>query len=215
MGYYQPGGFLIGGLLPLFFYWDNQILVNLFLYLCIIYLSVQLFWRGEGFLNRISALGNTFLGIFYTSWLLSHLILLFKLPYGKAYIFFILLVIWIGDTAAYYIGSNWGRHKLAPHISPKKTIEGAIANLIGGILGAFIAREWFLNSWGLMNTLLVSILLNGLGQLGDLSESLLKRGCSVKDSGHLLPGHGGVLDRLDSLIFSAPAMYYYCYFIHI
>lgn len=216
LGYYRYGGFLAGGLLPLFFYWNKPLLVNLVLYLFVtILLSSQLFWRGEGFLKGISALGNTFLGIFYTSWLLSHFILLYKLPQGREYIFFLLLVIWIGDTAAYYVGGVWGRHKLAPHISPNKTVEGAVANLIGGILGALLARGWLLNSWGLMNTLLVSILLNGLGQLGDLSESLLKRGCGVKDSGSLIPGHGGVLDRLDSLIFSAPAMYYYSYFIRI
>ena len=216
LGYYQHGGFLAGGLLPLFFYWDEPVLVNLVLYLfVIILLSSQLFWRGDGVLERISALGNTFLGVFYTSWLPSHFILLYNLPQGKEYIFFVLLVIWVGDTAAYYVGSKWGRHKLAPQTSPSKTIEGAVANLIGGILGAFLAREWFLSSWGLMNTLLVGILLNGLGQLGDLSESLLKRGCGVKDSGSLLPGHGGVLDRLDSLIFSVPALYYYCYFIRI
>lgn len=216
LGYYDLGGFLFGGLLPLFFYWDKQVLANLALYLFIItLLSSPLFRRDEGSLERVSALGNTFLGVFYTSWLLSHFILLYKLPQGREYIFFVLLVIWIGDTAAYYIGRTWGRHKLAPYTSPNKTIEGAIANLVGGVLGALLVRGWFLSSWGLMNTLLIGILLNALGQLGDLIESLLKRGCGVKDSGYLLPGHGGVLDRVDSLIFSAPAMYYYCYFIRI
>jgi phosphatidate cytidylyltransferase len=216
LGYYPGLGFVFSGLIPLFFYWNKKELIPFPLYLFIIVLLGRQLSRRDNIVSeRVHPLGNTLLGVLYTSWLFSHFIPLYLLPQGKGYIFFVLLVIWLGDTAAYYVGSNWGRHKLAYHISPNKTIEGAIANVAGGVLGAFLARVWVLDSWGLMSTLIIGILLNIIGQLGDLSESFLKRSVGVKDSGRFFPGHGGVLDRLDSLLFAGPAMYYYCLFIRI
>jgi phosphatidate cytidylyltransferase len=118
-----------------------------------------------------------------------------------------LLVSWAGDTAAYYVGRQWGREKLAPRISPGKTREGAIASLVAGMLGAAV-YAWFLIPeapvWAVLAT---GALANAAGQLGDLAESAFKRGAGLKDSGTLLPGHGGWLDRIDSCLFSIPAVY--------
>lgn len=117
----------------------------------------------------------------------------------------LLAVIWSTDTAAYEVGRRWGKHKLAPHISPNKTWEGAWAGLaVGGILGLLAALITTAAPW--LAAFLVSLLISGLGQLGDLVESKVKRLAGVKDSGKLLPGHGGVLDRFDSLLLASMFM---------
>jgi phosphatidate cytidylyltransferase len=131
------------------------------------------------------------------------------LPNGELLIFFLLLVTWAGDTGAYYAGMSLGRRKLAPVISPNKTVEGLIGGLMLAVLAAVGARLWFLPSFSLADCLATGLLLTGAGVLGDLAESALKRSAGVKDSGSLIPAHGGMLDRLDSLLFTAPAFYYY------
>ena len=148
-------------------------------------------------------------GTAYIGWMLSHLILLRGLEGGIALIFFVFLVTWASDTAAYYVGSSLGRHKLAPRISPGKTIEGAIGGLVGSVMMAVVAKFGFMPWLDLMDCLIVGLLLGSIGQAGDLFESGLKRHAGVKDSGTLLPGHGGLLDRVDSLIFTSPSFYYY------
>lgn len=123
--------------------------------------------------------------------------------------FFVLVIIWATDSGAYFIGRRWGRHKLAPKISPKKTKEGAVGALftalIAAVLFQFVLRDPIFPSWWLL--LLVTLLIATFGQLGDLGESALKRYYGVKDSGNILPGHGGLLDRFDSLIFVLPILY--------
>ena len=148
-------------------------------------------------------------GTAYIGWMLSHLILLRRLEYGIALIFFVFLVTWASDTAAYYVGSSFGTHKLTPRLSPGKTIEGAIAGLVGSVMMACIAKFGFMPWLDLKDCLIVGLLLGSIGQAGDLFESRLKRHAGVKDSGTILPGHGGLLDRVDSLIFTAPVFYYY------
>jgi phosphatidate cytidylyltransferase len=113
----------------------------------------------------------------------------------------------LGDIGAYFIGARFGRHPLMPRISPKKTIEGAVAGLIFSVLGALICRP-FLN-FSYIHAVVLGIFFGAVGQLGDLSESLIKRDCQVKDSGKLLPGMGGILDEIDSLLFTAPLFYFY------
>jgi phosphatidate cytidylyltransferase len=116
-------------------------------------------------------------------------------------------IIWIGDTAAYYGGRAFGRHLLAPRVSPKKTVEGAIAGLIGSMAAGVIGGMWFLGEpWP--ELIWISGATAIAGQLGDLAESVLKRSAGVKDSSSLMPGHGGILDRLDSLFFAAPVFYW-------
>lgn len=116
-------------------------------------------------------------------------------------------IIWAGDTFAYYGGRALGRHRLAPKVSPKKTVEGAIAGLAGSVVAGTVGGVWFLGE-PLLNTIGISVVTAVAGQLGDLAESALKRSADVKDSSSILPGHGGILDRLDSLFFAAPVFYW-------
>lgn len=113
------------------------------------------------------------------------------------------------DTGAYYVGRTLGRHKLAPRVSPGKTIEGAIGGFAMAILTGYICRLIFFNEIPISHALALGGAIGVIGQIGDLAESLLKRGAGVKDSGNLLPGHGGMLDRIDSILFCAPLLYYY------
>jgi phosphatidate cytidylyltransferase len=148
-------------------------------------------------------------GLVYIPLLLGHLILIRDWDHGVTWVFFLLAVIFAGDTAAYYTGNAFGRHKLAPNISPGKTVEGAIGGLAGNLLIGVLFKIYFFAefSWG---PWLVLILVMGvLGQAGDLTESMLKRSVQRKDSGKIFPGHGGLLDRIDALIFAAPTLYYY------
>lgn len=130
---------------------------------------------------------------------------------GPGLLLFILVVIWVGDTAAYFAGRAIGRMPMAPVISPKKTWEGAVANLLGSLLVVFPLARWL--PVELHHLLLIAALANIAGQAGDLVESAYKRSAGVKDSGAILPGHGGVLDRVDSLIFAAPVVWCYVWFI--
>ena len=117
-------------------------------------------------------------------------------------------IIWVGDTAAYYCGRAFGRHLLAPVVSPKKTVEGAVAGLLGSVVAGAALGAWLLREpW--TSLIIVSALTAIAGQLGDLAESVLKRSAGVKDSSSILPGHGGILDRLDSLFFAAPVFYWF------
>lgn len=122
-------------------------------------------------------------------------------------ILLLLAIIWAGDIAAYYGGRAVGRHLLAPKVSPKKTIEGALAGLIGSVLAGASGGTWFLHQ-ALPTSIWISIVTGIAGQLGDLAESVLKRSAGVKDSSSIMPGHGGILDRLDSLFFATPIFYW-------
>ena len=150
-------------------------------------------------------------GAIYIGWAFGyHLILLRRLTVGSELIFFLITIIWSGDTAAYLFGKWFGRHKLTPQISPGKTIEGTVAGLCFGTLGGMVIWYFLLQgTLSLAHVPILGLLLGGISQISDLSESVIKRNAGVKDSGTLIPGHGGLLDRCDSLIFSAPALYYY------
>jgi phosphatidate cytidylyltransferase len=154
-----------------------------------------------------------FLGVLYIPLLLSHLGLVRGLPFGIEWIFLLLVIVMSGDTAAYYTGSTMGKRKLYPVVSPNKSVEGSLGGLAGSILGAFIARGTFFPELSVFDCFAVALLLGCLGQLGDLFESMLKRSFGVKDSGKLIPGHGGILDRLDSILFAAPAAFFYASFV--
>ena len=118
-----------------------------------------------------------------------------------------LAVVWVGDTLAYYCGTRWGRHKLAPVVSPHKSWEGAVASFLGSMLAAGAFLLW-LPGFGVGGLLVLAAVTSVAAQVGDLVESLIKRAAGVKDSGRLLPGHGGMLDRLDALLFAAPVWYW-------
>ncbi len=153
----------------------------------------------------------TIAGILYVGWLLSYLVAIRGLDDGRNWVFFALFTTFASDTAAFFTGRTLGRYKLAPHISPGKTREGTI----GGILAAIIVSLLFMLptplrlpfNWG--QAILLGLLVSIFGQLGDLAESLFKRNMEVKDSSQLLPGHGGFLDRMDSIVFAGVVVYYY------
>lgn len=126
---------------------------------------------------------------------------------GPWLLFFALVITWAGDTAAYFVGRAMGKHSLAPHLSPKKTWEGTLASFIGSLLVALFFVRWINAPWP--HLLAMSGIANVAGQAGDLLESAYKRSAGVKDSGSLLPGHGGILDRIDALILAIPVVWYY------
>jgi phosphatidate cytidylyltransferase len=125
------------------------------------------------------------------------------------WLMYALLVNWVGDMGAYYVGRRWGRHKMAPRISPHKSWEGAAASVAASILvaGWYLLR--FVPGVGVAPAVALTVAANATGQLGDLTESAMKRGAGLKDSGVILPGHGGILDRVDSTLFSLPLIYAY------
>jgi len=155
----------------------------------------------------------TFAGILYVGWLLSYILELRGLGNGRSWVFLALFATFGSDTAAFFVGRAIGKHKLAPTISPNKTWEGAI----GGLLGAVIISLLFLlptpvqlsASLTWWQAVILGLLISFFGQLGDLVESLLKRNVGVKDSGNLIPGHGGILDRMDSIVFAVVVVYYW------
>lgn len=128
---------------------------------------------------------------------------------GPNLIFFLLIVVWLGDAGAYYLGKRFGKHKLSPRISPKKTVEGLAGGVITSVIAAVIIHFTFFPQMQLIHAIVVGVILSVTGVIGDLAESMWKRSAAVKDSGTLLPGHGGFLDRFDSILFTAPILYVY------
>jgi len=135
---------------------------------------------------------------------------------GARLLLALFLIVWLGDAGAYFVGSKFGKHKLAPRVSPKKTWEGALGNAIGNVAGAAIIKHFVCTDWTWVDAVAIAILLGVCGLLGDLVESSWKRSAGLKDSsfGVAIPGHGGMLDRVDSLVFAAPALYLYVHLVH-
>ncbi|MGV1098628.1 phosphatidate cytidylyltransferase [Thiovibrio sp. JS02] len=151
-------------------------------------------------------------GSLYIGLASAHLILLMGLPQGRYWLLFLTAITAASDTAAYYTGSLLGKNKLCPAISPGKTWEGFFGGLCGSLLASFAVKFFFLPEESNLWIGFLALLLSCLGVAGDLSESMLKRAFGVKDSGTILPGHGGLLDRIDSLLLTAPALYYLLHF---
>ena len=187
-------------------------------------LSIWLRWP-DG--RPLDAASRTIMGALYTGGALSFWVLLRALPeaggatafHGAALLIFPITVTWLGDTFAYGFGSRWGRAKLIESVSPNKTVVGAVAGILGSVLaGGIYARLWlsevpeFALSWTVGAALSVPIAI--AGQVGDLAESVIKRDAGVKDSSRLIPGHGGVLDRLDAIFFTVPLTYVLVLMIH-
>ena len=205
---YQIEGGVLGFILLVGFYLGAKFL-GIFAVLLPVVLFTTWFVRGKNISVALDPIAYTLLGIIYTAGLGGYFILIRDLDGGSQIIIFLLLLVWAGDVAAYYGGRNFGKHKLLPLVSPNKTVEGGIANILGTLLAAGLASLWFFEEFSLTHCLIVAFICGIIGQFGDFAESLIKRNCRVKDSGSLIPGHGGFLDRIDSLLFAGPA--FYCY----
>ncbi len=188
--------------------------VALWLSIFLILLFASTLWAGGSLADRLNRLGWTLLGGLYIGFLVPQLALLFELKDGRAWVAFLFLVVMAGDSSAYFIGRRFGTRKLAPTISPSKTVEGSIAYVIGSIAIGMVAALLLPLPVALFEAAMLALIMSLLGQIGDLFESLIKRAFAVKDSGELLPGHGGVLDRLDSLIFPVVFATFYLKVMH-
>lgn len=187
-----------------------ELLFALLLVLCFLTtLALELF-RGDPDQGLINASVNLF-GTVYIGFMFAYILLLRFIQDGFFYLLFAFIVTIANDSAAYFVGIKFGKHKLSPRISPKKSIEGSIGGIGGGIIGAVIMGLCFRKS--LIPLVILGILVVIAGQFGDLVESIIKRNAGVKDSGNFLPGHGGILDRVDSLLFAAPVVYYFVIYI--
>ncbi|MGB9857836.1 MAG: phosphatidate cytidylyltransferase [Dictyoglomaceae bacterium] len=203
-------GIIFGLLYLTFIYFESRKALVIFLPVFILVLLIYELFRKR---RAIADLSLTFLGFFYIPFLLSYLLMLRNLPYGEKACYFTFILVWISDSSAFFFGKAFGKHPLAPSISPKKTIEGTIAGIISSALASLIFS--LIYSWNPIFTVILGITIGIMGQLGDLVESMLKREIGVKDSSSLLPGHGGVLDRFDSLIFSVPTAYYFLHLLRL
>jgi len=177
----------------------------------IFFLFIRALGSPDPFPLRIDRAGKQLLGFLYIAVLLAHFILLRQFPSGQLWILFTLVAVFFGDTAAFYIGRAYGRKKLAPAISPGKTVEGGYGAVAGSAVGALLFKGIFFSHIPFLHALMLGLGVGIIGQLGDLWESVLKRSAQVKDSGTLIPGHGGLLDRIDSVLFAGPFVYYYAW----
>ena len=189
---------------------DSMLLMPL-LYVYIIILFLIYMMKSNSL--KLSDISKMFFITVYVCFFLGHIVFIRKMPYGEFLICIVFLSAFLTDTFAYLAGRFFGKHKLCPEISPKKTIEGAIGGLIGSTIGILI-YGWILQfvfhfEVSYAYVAILGLLSSAMAQFGDLAASVIKRQYSVKDYGHIMPGHGGVMDRFDSVIFTAPFIYFF------
>ena len=180
-----------------------------FLVVALLILSVLFMGTSRDLSSTISKMGMLLFGILFIGFLLAYVSLVRNLTNGRLWVLFLIATVWAGDISALLTGASLGRHKLYPKISPKKTFEGLGGAVLGSIIVALAFALLFIPHLKKGSCILLAAGIGFFGQLGDFTESMLKRSAQVKDSGNLIPGHGGMLDRLDSFLFSAP-FFYYC-----
>lgn len=213
---YSYMGIVIGLLIPLSIFFRFEPTKRwelLFIVLALLSVFVLQLGRNNN-QNAIVGIATTLFGVLYVSWFLSFSVKIrFMLPEweGVRLLGFILVVTKISDIGALLLGSRFGKHPLMPVVSPNKTLEGTVGGCLFSLLAAVALQSWLpaqiqFHWWQIA---ILGVLIGGLGQLGDLSESLIKRDCDVKDSGKMLPAMGGVLDSIDSVLFTLPAFYFY------
>lgn len=211
-------GFLGGAALFTVFYFNelgqlpDLFMIQLILIALTIGTLISATLRGAPFDKMIASTGATILGVLYVVLLGGHLVATrtgFAHPLSADLLSFFFLVNMGSDIGAYYVGKNLGKHKLAPALSPGKTWEGVAGGIASALLLAALSHFWFFRELPLKWALPLAVVMTALGIFGDLTESALKRGAGAKDAANILPGHGGLLDRLDSLLFNAPVIYYF------
>ena len=208
-------GYLFALLITWDFYFFDQSFSLYLLALAIIVISMFELYRGRG--SKYHNVSITVLGIGYLAVLLSFFVAIRELPNqlnipyltGGIWILTIFLTVWFGDSVAYFVGNAIGKHKLAPKISPHKTIEGAIGGFLGMLVVPVLATLFFSTHMSIVESLGLGTICGIFGQYSDLTESMFKRDAGVKDSSHLIPGHGGVFDRFDVLFLISPLIYLY------
>ncbi len=217
---YKAIGITCGLILSWYVFFRNGMYANLFLTLALITLMCMELTRRQT-REAVYHISSTVFGVIYVAFLGSHLILLREHPLsisldyslGASFVFLAVVVTWAGDTGAYIVGKILGRHPLIPRLSAKKTREGSVGGMICSVIGALVAKQTFAPYLDLWQALLLGVMVGAIGQLGDLFESLVKRDLNVKDASDTIPGHGGILDRFDSLFFTAPLTYYLIKFV--
>lgn len=217
---YRAIGIASGLALSWYFFLRDGVYANLFLTVGLLAIMTLELTRRDG-KDAIYHVSTTMLGVVYVGYLASHLVLLRQLPLaaeldyhlGASFVFLAFVVTWACDTGAYIVGSAVGRRPLLPRVSAGKTVEGAVGGVVFAVAGAIVAQQTFAGYLGAAQAVLLGGGAAVVGQVGDLFESLIKRDADVKDTSGLIPGHGGVLDRFDGLLFTAPLMYYYLKFV--
>lgn len=215
--------YMIGGaaslaiVLAIYFRQPEIIIASVLLLIILSFFQALYSHTGSPLLN----VSITVFGVFYFSFLTGSFLLLRDLSwslgmdynYAGGWFLLVFLTTWLGDTAAYVLGSYFGKHKLIKRVSPNKSIEGAVAGFVFSLVAAVICHYWFVHELRLIDSLIVGAIVGSFGQYGDLFESMFKRDVGVKDSSSLIPGHGGVMDRFDSLLVSTPIVYFYLKYI--
>ncbi|MBN1547086.1 MAG: phosphatidate cytidylyltransferase [Syntrophaceae bacterium] len=192
---------------------DMALLIISVVFVTIIFILCDLFRTSkEKKSPDIELLAKYILGIIYIPLLMSHFILVRGLEEGVFWIFYILVIAFAGDAAAFYTGKFFGKNKLCPYVSPNKTVEGVLGLVLAAVIAAGTYGHFCLPDVPFSHIIILAFLTSIIGQLGDLFESEIKRSSGVKDSGNILPGHGGMMDRIDCLLFMVPFVYYYRFY---
>lgn len=200
-------------LIPVIILFGNaQLLIALFAFAVIVVFMVFL-WNVNEANFDVSSVAKVIFGMVYIPLLTSHFIMLRKLDSGIYWILLVLVIGIVGDTVAMYVGKSLGRSKLIPLVSPGKTVEGTIGLIVGATIASCLFGYYLIPGISIIHFLILGLIGSIIGQLGDLCESAIKRNYGKKDASALLPGHGGLMDRMDSLIFLAPFVYYYRIFV--
>ncbi len=213
---YKAIGIISGLALSWYVFFQQGVYANFFLSIIFfLVMTLELVRKEKGL--AVYHISVTIFGVFYVAWLGSHLILLRELPHlkgldyslGFSFVIVVFALTWCYDAGAFFVGSKFGRHKIFPSISPGKTLEGVFGGVAFSIIGSLIAR-WIVAPYlTIVQTVGLALISSVVGQLGDLVESMIKRDAKIKDSSATIPGHGGALDRFDSLLFTAPLIYYF------
>lgn len=202
-------GLVIGIFIPLAAYFGGVPLMSAAITFSFIILFLLFLFRMKDETPDFMALAKVLFGCMYIPFLMSYIIPLRDSADGISWIFFVIIAAFLGDISAFYVGRSIGKTKLMPQVSAGKTVEGAMGSMAGTVVGCVLFKLIVLQDLPLIHAVVIGVMGSILAQLGDLCESAIKRTSLVKDSGSLLPGHGGILDRLDSLVFLIPFVYYY------
>ncbi len=213
---YKAIGIISGLALSWYIFFQQGVYANFFLSIIFfLIMTLELVRKEKGL--AVYHISVTIFGVFYVAWLGSHLILLRELPHlkgldyslGFSFVIVVFALTWCYDTGAFFIGSKFGKHQIFPRVSPGKTLEGAIGGIVFSIIGSLVARWLVAPYLSIIQAVGLALISSVVGQLGDLVESMIKRDVKIKDASTTIPGHGGALDRFDSLLFTAPLIYYF------